>query len=206
MGLRSLGTDSIEMQPKDKLLVVFCDRPTRCSDEAYAHPEVWGAAIRDGSTSPYTWGDIERHDYYDDKMHIGAFKLTSQIDSKEKDRDDWPYALRYGYETAGNSLMTERDVHRFGKSIAAIERYLSRTKDEHGEASSFGVLVLRLARALKVEAIVLMPSRPWDMSTDTHLVFRLADKPGEAVWHINNMVRKARTECARLMGRVTEDA
>lgn len=196
------------MKERARLLIVSCDNVSRHSyEDAYAHPEVTGAKLSSKSTYPYTWGDVDTWDDYDRKAPIVTFRLRSQVDSRDDiSPDGWPYGIKYGFRADDNDMIQHDDVTRYAKTLAAIDKGMRREHDDNGAAGSFGAYVLRLARLLRADAIVMMPARPWYSTTDTTAVYSMTDRPGRVVAHIDDMVRKARIACKRAVGKETAES
>ena len=86
---------------------------------------------------------------------LDGFRFECQIDERRPEA----YACRWGYAGNQSGLFTADDLARYGKSIAAIERGLRRAAETDGETDSVGHLVVRLARILRIDGIVILETR-----------------------------------------------
>ena len=187
------------METRDRLLVAFCDTPTAyAGKDAYAHPALWGATTSHNSRI-LEWNDVEFTGYDDSgSIPIINFEYRAQVDDRKAEM----YAGNYGYKPKEHrEIITVRDIARYSKPLMAIDRYMTRAYEQHGPSKGFGDVTLRLARALKVQAIVVMPSRPWRGDTSPVHVWRMDDKPGQAIWYLDKLVTDAHAACAKLVGK-----
>ena len=102
-----------------------------------------------------TYGDYRVLGQGDDgrkTLRLDRFRFQCQIDG----RRDESYAWQWGYQPANGSIFGPRDMELYGQSIAAINRGLDRSYREDGAAEGVGRFVVRLARVLKLDAIVLL--------------------------------------------------
>ena len=86
---------------------------------------------------------------------LDGFRFECQIDERRPEA----YAWRWGYAAAQSNLFTAADVARYTKSINAIERGLKRFEDTDGAAESVGRFVVRLARLLRIDGIIVLETR-----------------------------------------------
>jgi hypothetical protein len=85
-------------------------------------------------------------------LRLDRFRFQCQIDGCHEKS----YAWQWGYQPANGSIFGPRDMELYGPSIAAINRGLDRSYREDGTAEGVGRYVVRLARVLKLDAIVLL--------------------------------------------------
>ena len=111
-----------------------------------------------GLTIAERYGDLDVLHRGDDRRKaplLDGFRFECQIDERRPEA----YACRWGYAGNQSGLFTADDLARYGKSIAAIERGLRRAAETDGEADSVGRLVVRLARMLRIDGIVILETR-----------------------------------------------
>ena len=90
-------------------------------------------------------------------LRLDRFRFQCQIDGRREES----YAWQWGYQPANGSIFGPRDMELYGPSIAAINRGLDRSYREDGAAEAAGRYVVRLARVLKLDGIVLWkPVKP----------------------------------------------
>jgi len=92
----------------------------------------------------------------------------------------------------------------YGPSIAAINRGLDRSYREDGAAEEVGRYVVRLARVLKLDAIVLLETSQSGSFRDGLDVARSIEPAdyGEAIRSIEGLVNGLHRACAQRMGRI----
>jgi len=187
------------MQEKAKLLIVWADLPMQLgSDMAFAHVYARGAVLRSGAMTVESSSDF----YYEGvpqnkprEIPLENFSLSAQVD----DRRAEPYALRYGYkptDTGMEEIITARDMEEYARPLQRIEAKLREFDENVGPASTFGHLILRLARILHVDYVVIMPSRPWSGTTEPRSRIDLGNFASSVVASVNNVVAEAHNICA----------
>ena len=92
----------------------------------------------------------------------------------------------------------------YGPSIAAINRGLDRSYREDGAAEGVGRFVVRLARVLKLDAIVLLETSQTGSFRDDLEVTRSIEPShyGEAIRSIDALVGDLHRACVQRMGRL----
>lgn len=126
-------------------------------NESYGHFDA--IVMRQRNTAPAErYGDLDILHRGDDPGKaplLDGFRFECQVDERRPDA----YAWQWGYATTQSSMFTAGDVARYGKSIAAIERGLHRVAETDGRADSVGRFVVRLARLLRVDGIIIIETR-----------------------------------------------
>lgn len=111
-----------------------------------------------GLTPPERYGDLDVLHRGDDNRKaplLDGFRFECQVD----ERNPEAYAWRWGYSAAHSSMFSPDDLARYGKSITAVERRLQRFYEQDGPADSVGRFVVRLARILKIDGIIVLETR-----------------------------------------------
>ncbi len=171
--------------------------------DAYAH---FDAIVmrRTGGLSGVCYGDYTvLLDWADEKPRVPRlhnFRFQCQTD----DRRPEAYGWQWGYQPESGSIFGARDMERFGPSLKMIKRGLDRMHHEDGPPEGIGRFMVRLARVLKLDGIVLL---------DTSLTgsFRDAmetrprispDDYGHAIHDIDTLVLDLHRACARRVGKI----
>lgn len=138
------------------LLVIrpWLARRSGWDSSAYAHFDALVMTHPAGST-PRRYGDLcvpigESDDL--PALRRERFRFSCQIDDKRAGA----YAWRWGYTPDAGEVFTLRDLERCGRSFAMIGRAMDRAHREDGPAETVGRHVVRLARALRLDGIVLL--------------------------------------------------
>ncbi len=114
------------------------------------------------------------------------------------------YAWQWGYQPGQRGVFTSRDMERYGPSIVAIGRALDRLHREDGPPEGVGRFVVRLARVLKLQGIVLIEtSLTGSFRGEMAVRHGIApDAYDEAVTVIDDLVRELHRACAQRVGRI----
>ena len=150
-----------------------------------------------------TYGDYQVIGGGDDgrkKLRLDRFRFQCQIDGRHKES----YAWQWGYQPANGSIFGPRDLQIYGPSIAAIIRGLDRSYREDGAAEGVGRFVVRLARVLKLDGIVLLETSQTGSFRDQMEVTRSIEPCdyGAAIRLIEGLVTGLHQTCAQRMGRI----
>ena len=170
--------------------------------DAYAHFDALAMSHTFGQTCD-TYGDLRVFLLGDDGRktpRLDGFRFQCQTD----DRKAEAYAWQWGYQPEQRSVFTFRDMQRYGPSIAAIGRALERMHREDGPPEGVGRFVVRLARVLKLQGIVLTETSVSGSFCDAMAVRRniAPDAYGEAITAIDHLVRELHRACAGRVGKV----
>ena len=168
---------------------------------AFAH--FGGIAIRkDPDRHARCYGDYQVLGRGDDgrkTLRLDHFRFKCQID----DRRNESYAWQWGYQASYGSIFGLEDFERYGALMAAIKRALDRFNREDGAADGVGRFVVRLARALKLDGIVLLETSRTG-SFFSELEVRKSVTPGdygEAIGAIDRLVLELHRACRERAGK-----
>ena len=168
---------------------------------AYAHLEALVMYSR-GDVQPTRYGDLRPLLRWDDTprpiLHEGL-RWSCQID----DRTPEVYGIHYGYTSEHADIFTAADLARYGRSIPALRRVMDRLQERDGPAGHVAVLLLRLARVLKVRGIALLEPRLGEaFFADDHRFRRLEIVPdyGPVFAEIGNVAAELHRHCAARCG------
>jgi hypothetical protein len=170
--------------------------------DAYAHFDA--LVMREAERRPVrTYGDYRVIGEGDDgrkTLRLDRFRFQCQIDGRREES----YAWQWGYQPANGSIFGPRDMELYGPSIAAINRGLDRSYREDGVAEGVGRYVVRLARVLKLDGIVLLETSQTGSFRDELDVTRSIEPGdyGEAIRSIESLVTSLHRTCAQRMGRI----
>jgi hypothetical protein len=172
--------------------------------DAYAHFDGVvmrrNAGVSDGRYGNYT----VLLDWADEKLRtprLHYFRFQCQTD----DRRPEAYAWQWGYQPeGGGSIFGARDMKRYGPSLAAIKRGLDRMHREDGPAEGAGRFVVRLARVLKLDGIMLLETSQTGSFHDALETGRKIGPSdyGDAVRGIDDLVVELHRACARRVGKI----
>ena len=171
--------------------------------DAYAHFDALvmrrNAGMSDGHYGNYT----VLLDWADEKPRTPClynFRVQCQTD----DRKPEAYAWQWGYQPENGSIFGARDMERYGPSIAAIKRGLDRMHREDGPPEGAGRFVVRLARVLKLDGIVLLETSQTSSFRDALETGRKIGPSdyGDVVRGIDNLVVELHRACARRVGKI----
>jgi len=187
-----------QIRPRNALVL----RPwlsTVSGGDAYAHFDA--LVMEEAERRPIrTYGDYRVLGEGDDgrkTLRLDRFRFQCQIDG----RRDESYAWQWGYQPANGSIFGARDMDLYGPSIAAINRGLDRSYREDGAAEGVGRFVVRLARVLKLDAIVLLETSQSGSFRDG-LDVTCSIEPshyGEAIRSIDTLVNDLHCACVQRM-------
>lgn len=126
-------------------------------NDSYGHFDA--IVMRQRNTAPAErYGDLDILHRGDDNGKaplLDGFRFECQIDERRPEA----YAWRWGYAASQSGMFTAGDVARYSKSIAAIERGLQRFAETDGAAESVGRFLVRLARLLRIDGIIVLETR-----------------------------------------------
>ena len=148
-----------------------------------------------GNYRVFGLGDDERRTF-----HLDNFRFKCQIDGRHQES----YAWQWGYQPANGSIFERRDMERFGPSIAAVGGGLVRCYREDGGGDGVGRFVVRIARVLKLDGIVLLETSQTGSFPD-EMQIRRSIAPGEygdAIQAIDALVLDLQRSCAQRSGRL----
>lgn len=164
-------------------------------NESYGHFDA--IVMRQRGTAPAErYGDLDilhRGGGDGKPAHLDGFRFECQIDERRPEA----YAWRWGYATSQSGLFTGADVARYSKSIAAIERGLQRFAETDGAPESVGRFVVRLARLLRIDGIIILETRRAD-SFGASLALRhsaVAPEFGDILRRIDNLQGELQAAC-----------
>ncbi|USQ74082.1 hypothetical protein NF552_23055 (plasmid) [Roseomonas mucosa] len=124
---------------------------------AYAHLEALVMYTMTGEL-PARYGDLRALVRWDDRprpiLHEGM-RWVCQIDDRSPDA----YGIHYGYTSEHADVFTAADLDRYGKSIQALRRAMNRLAAREGRTEEASILLVRLARVLKLNGVVLLEPR-----------------------------------------------
>ncbi len=128
------------------------------------------------------------------------FRVRCQTDDRKAEAYGW----EWGYQPEHGSIFGVRDMERYGPSLGAIKRGLDRMHREDGPAEGTGRFVVRLARVLKLDGIVLLETSPTSGFRDAlETRPRIGPKDyGDAVRDIDALVLELHRACAKRVGRI----
>ena len=170
--------------------------------DAYAHFDALAMRERidrrDGRYGDY-WvlsrGDDERKTF-----RLDQFRFQCQID----DRKPVSYGWHWGYQPSNGSIFSARDMALYGSSLAAIDRAMDRLYREDGPTEGTGRFVVRLARVLKLDGIVLLETSANGSFRDEMQVRRRVEPGdyGDAIRTIDDLVLELHRACAKRVGKM----
>ena len=170
--------------------------------DAYAHFDAL-AMSRSFGQAHDRYGDFRVFAPGDDgrkTLRLDHLRFQCQTDGRKAEA----YAWQWGYQPEQRGVFTFRDMERYGASIVAIGRALDRLHREDGPPEGVGRFVVRLARVLKLQGIVLIEtSLTGSFRSEMAVRRRIApDAYGEAITAIDDLVRKLHRACAQRVGRI----
>ena len=133
-------------------------------------------------------------------LRLDHFRFHCQID----DRHEQSYAWKWGYQPDAGSIFGVDEMDRYAPSITALKRVLDRNAREDGQAETVGRLIVRLARALKLDEIGLLDFtaggtscgdtgvRQWIKSNDF----------GDAIGAVNRLEQELHRDCQKRTGKL----
>ncbi len=153
-----------------------------------------------------------RHDRYGDYCAIGhgddgrkvlrldRFRFQCQTD----DRRSEAYGWHWGYQPSAGSILTARDMELYGPSLAAIGRAMDRLYREDGPTEGVGRFVVRLARVLKLDGIVILEtSKTGSFRDEMEVRCRVeAGAYGQAIRILDDLVLELHRACATRVGKI----
>ncbi len=144
----------MENSDRRDVLVIRPWLGTVSGGDAYAHFDALAMSRTFGQTY-HKYGDYQVFGLGNDgrkTLRLDGFRFQCQTD----DRKAEAYAWQWGYLPEQRSVFTFRDMGRYAPSIVAIGRALGRMHREDGPPEGVGRFVVRLARVLKLQGIVLV--------------------------------------------------
>ncbi len=192
----------IQNSDRHDVLVIRPWLSTVSGGDAYAHFDALAMSLTFGEACD-KYGNYQVFGFGDDgrkMLRLDGFRFQCQTD----DRKAEAYAWQWGYQPGQRSVFTFRDMQRYGPSIVAIGRALDRMHREDGPAEGVGRFVVRLARVLKLQGIVLIEtSVTGSFLSEMAVRRRIApDAYGEAITAIDDLVRELHRACALRLGKV----
>ena len=141
-------------EARRNLLVVRPWVTTGTGPRRYAHfdalpmrPQPGWTGARYGGLNPLCSGDDGRT-----TLRLERFRFRCQVD----DREPAAYAWEWGYMPLSGDIFNSEHVARYGASYAAIAYGLARLQRQDGPADRVGGFVVRLARVLRLDGIVVL--------------------------------------------------
>ena len=170
--------------------------------DAYAHFDALAMSHTFGEACD-KYGDLRVFVLGDDgrkTLRLDGFRFQCQTDERKAEAYGW----QWGYQPGERSVFSFRDIQRYGPSITAIGRALDRMHREDGPPETVGRFVVRLARVLKLQGIVLIETSMAGSFHDAMAVRRMIapDAYGEAIGAIDDLVRELHQACAGRVGKV----
>ncbi len=128
------------------------------------------------------------------------FRFQCQTD----DRHAESYAWKWGYQPSSGSIFTARDLGHCARSITIIDRALTRMEREDGPAGSVGRFVVRLARILKLDGIVVIGTSPHGSFRDaTEIRSQIEPRHyADAMRLVDSLVVELHQACAERVGKI----
>jgi hypothetical protein len=128
------------------------------------------------------------------------FRVRCQTDDRRAEAYGW----EWGYQPEHGSIFSLRDMERYGPSLGAIKRGLDRMHREDGPAEGAGRFVVRVARVLKLDGIVLLETSQTGSFHDALRTGRRIGPSdyGDAVRDIDALVLELHRACATRVGKV----
>jgi len=128
------------------------------------------------------------------------FRARCQTDDRRAEAYGW----EWGYQPEHGSIFSLRDMERYGPSLGAIKRGLDRMHRKDGPAEGAGRFVVRVARVLKLDGIVLLETSQTGSFHDALRTRpRISPKDyGDAVRDIDALVLELHRVCATRVGKV----
>ncbi|MDT8278789.1 hypothetical protein RQ734_22290 [Roseomonas mucosa] len=190
-----------KLEKARNLLVIRPWIASYSSSETFGHFD--GLVMRQRETAtPRHYCDLEvLHAGDDDRkvlLHEG-FRFQCQIDERQPE----PYGWRWGYSPAHSSMFTAQDLGRFGKSITAMDRALTRMREVGGPPETIGHYVVRLAHILHADGIVILETSLTG-SFEGHLAIKswaMAPLYGDMMGTIEALARDLQAACAARLAR-----
>ncbi len=170
--------------------------------DAYAHFDA--LAMRETPAPRHErYGDYRAFGYGDDGrkvLRVDRFRFQCQIDDHRSEAYGW----NWGYQPSDGSIFTARDMELYGTSIAAIGRAMDRLYREDGPTEGVGRFVVRLARVLKLDGIVVLETSSNGSFRDEMEVRRRVEAGtyGEAIRIVDDLVLELHRACATRVGKV----
>lgn len=191
-----------ENSDRRDLLVIRPWLGTVSGADAYAHFDALAMSCSFGQACD-KYGDYQVFGLGDDgrkTLRLDGFRFQCQTD----DRKAEAYAWQWGYMPEQRSVFTLRDMERYGPSMAAIGRALDRMHREDGPPEGVGRFVVRLARVLKLQGIVLIEtSLTGSFLSEMAVRRRIApDAYGDAITAVDDLVRELHRACAVRVGKL----
>lgn len=190
-----------KLDQQQHLLVIRPWISSYSSRDTYGHFDALVMRQR-GTATPQHFCDLEvLHAGDDDRkvlLHEG-FRFQCQIDARQPE----PYGWRWGYSPAHASMFTAQDLGRFGKSITALDRALSRMREVGGPPQTVGHYVVRVANILRVDGIVILETSLTG-SFEGHLSIKswaMAPLYGDMIAAIDELARDLQAACAARLAR-----
>ncbi len=170
--------------------------------DAYAHFDA--LAMREAPDGRYgRYGDYYPFGHGDDGrkvLRLDRFRFQCQTD----DRRSEAYGWHWGYQPSDGSVFTTRDMDLYAPSLAAIGRAMDRLYREDGPTEGVGRFVVRLARVLKLDGIVVLEtSSNGSFGSDIEVRRRVeAGAYGEAIRILDDLVLELHRACATRVGKI----
>ena len=146
--------------------------------------------------------DLENIFGADDRkvLRLDHFRFHCQID----DRHEQSYAWTWGYQPDTGSIFGADELDRYGPSITAVRRALDRQAREDGPAETVGRLIVRTARAVKLDEIGLLDFTPGSTSCgDTRVrEWIKAGECGDAIGAVNRLEEELHRDCCKRAGKL----
>jgi hypothetical protein len=177
----------------------ICDRTN-----AFAHFRAFGALC--DVARPCVAGDLDSLVYASEELKsvipVRNFAVHGQLDNDHAQ----PYAVRWGYEldSGSHNIMCAADVRALAKPLDRLEVAMERMAKLDGAPATIGHTIARLARALRVDWLVVMPARPWGSESTSPIVTYRPAMAGEAVWYIDEQCRKAHVAARKACGETVD--
>lgn len=186
----------------DDVLVVRPWTSTISGGDAYAHFDAL-VMRRDPGMTTGRYGDfrvlLDWADHRQTSPRPDNFRFRCQTD----DRRAEAYAWQWGYQGQQHGIFTVRDLEQYGASIGQIKRAMDRMYREDGASEGVGRFVIRLARALKLDGIVLIETSSTGTFRDDMTIRRHVTPSGygQAVSFLDDLVLELHRDCARRLGK-----
>jgi len=170
--------------------------------DAYAHFDA--LAMREAPRERYgRYGDYYPFGHGDDGrkvLRLDRFRFQCQTD----DRRSKAYGWHWGYQPSDGSVFTTRDMDLYAPSLAAIGRAMDRLYREDGPTEGVGRFVVRLARVLKLDGIVVLEtSSNGSFGSEIEVRRRVeAGAYGEAIRILDDLVLELHRACATRVGKI----
>lgn len=137
-------------------------------------------------------GDDERK-----TLLLEGFRFECQIDQRRAEAYGW----RWGYSPARSGMFTAEDLDRYAGSISAMRRALRRIREEDGTSESVGRHVIRLARILRVDGVVVLETSSTGSFTAGMALRHCAAAPnfGPIMLSIDELQGELQEQCAAVL-------